>query len=86
MASKKTFQIWYDREGDFLEIRTSIGERGVFESIGNDCFQRIEEKSGDVVGLAIFNFSKQFSDQKAINIPAEISIKAAKVQKSTSKA
>ncbi|HLC84833.1 MAG TPA: hypothetical protein VJH22_03510 [Candidatus Nanoarchaeia archaeon] len=86
MASKKTFQIWYDREGDFLEIRTSMGERGVFESIGNDCFKRLDEKTGDVVGLAIFNFSKQFSDRKEINIPAQISIKMSKKEKSASKA
>ena len=50
-------KIWFDREADFLEISMS-NKKGFFKDIGDDIFERVDRK-GNVVGFAIFNFTKR---------------------------
>ena len=65
MANMK---VWFDEEGDFLEV--AFAERaGHFQEIGPDVYERVDEQ-GDVVGFAIFNFSKR--ERQAIEVPLEV--------------
>jgi len=61
-------RVWYDKEGDFLEI-TFRETKGYMRDIGDDMFERIDEQ-GKVIGFAIFNFSKR--DQKVVEVPLEL--------------
>lgn len=74
---KGQMQIYYDVEGDFLEI--SIGEytKGYFRDIGEGISERIDEKTGKVTGIAILSFKKraQSKDMK-INLPVNLEITA----------
>ena len=60
--------IHYDNEGDYLEIRVGKPKEGYFNEVGNDMFERIDEKTGKVIGLAIFNFKKRTKKFKDIDV------------------
>lgn len=69
-------KIWFDEEGDFLEI--GLGDKkGHFRDIGNDIWERVE---GDMVkGVAILNFRKRTNGKKAeINLPLKITLEPTK--------
>lgn len=61
-------KVWYDKEGDFLEVTFREG-KVYMRDIGDDIFERVD-KEGKVVGFAIFNFSKR--DQKPVEVPLEL--------------
>ena len=73
----KQLHLWYDKEGDFLEFRTGVTGKGIFLPVGNECFERVDKKTGKVVGFAIFNFNKRFQKQhQELNLPVEMQLKA----------
>jgi uncharacterized protein YuzE len=57
-------KIWYDREGDYLEVQFEDAPASM-EEIDNDLFER-RTTDGRVVGFSIFNFSKHSLDQLAL--------------------
>ena len=61
-------RVWYDKEGDFLEI-TFREAKGYLRDMGDDIFERVDEQ-GKVSGFAILNFSKR--DQSTVEIPLEL--------------
>ena len=62
--------IWFDEEGDFLEIR--IGKKkGFFREIGDDVWERVDE-NGNVTGIAILNFTKR--EKREVELPFELKI------------
>lgn len=66
--------IYYDIESDYLEIRFGEPTESRYEKIGPDTFVRIDEKTGEVKGYAIFNLKKAKNPLKTINvnIPASV--------------
>lgn len=66
-------KIWYDEEGDYLEI--GFGKKkGYMKDIGNDMWKRIEE--GKVTGISILNFKKRLKEGKSeVKLPLEVSFK-----------
>jgi uncharacterized protein YuzE len=65
MASLK---IWYDREGDYLEVIFEDAP-ATLEEIADDVFER-RTPEGRVVGLTVFNVSKHDRDKLAL--PLEV--------------
>lgn len=63
--------IYYDTEADYLEIRFGEPTESRYEKISADTFVRIDEKTGEVKGYAIFNLrkSKKALKNLDINIP-----------------
>jgi uncharacterized protein YuzE len=61
MASLK---VWYDQEGDYLEVIFESAP-ATLEEIGDDLFER-RTPDGRVVGFAVFNVSKHDRDQLAL--------------------
>ena len=59
-------RVWYDERGDYLEVTFAEGE-GFFREVGEDVFERVDEKGG-VLGFAVFNFR-----QKSL-VPVEVPI------------
>ncbi|MBS3176720.1 hypothetical protein J4457_05810 [Candidatus Woesearchaeota archaeon] len=74
--TKKNLHVWYDKESDFLEFRMRKTVKGYYKPLGNECFERVDEKTGKVVGLAIFNFTKRFpKTHRELHIPVEMILK-----------
>lgn len=59
-------RIWYDREGDFLEI-TFRDAKGYFQEIDEDIFERVDQ-SGNLLGYAIFNVTRHERQDMAIPV------------------
>ena len=72
---KEKLHIYYDEEGDFLELRIGKPTPSVYNDIGKDVFQRIDEKTGETKGFAVFNFKKRTEKLKDVEVPLPVSIK-----------
>jgi uncharacterized protein YuzE len=60
-------RIWYDREGDFLEIAFREA-KGYFREIAEDVYERVDE-AGELLGYAVFNITQH--ERRALTIPLE---------------
>ena len=66
--------LWYDEEGDYLEIYFGKIKEGYFHEVRDKIFERIDKKTGKIVGYTIFNFTKRkekFVDME-IALPKEM--------------
>ena len=63
-------KVWYDKEGDYLEI-TFEDAPAVMEEIEDDIFER-RTSDNRVVGFAVMNFSKH--NLSALSLPFEIQV------------
>ena len=63
----KKMHIYYDKEGDFLEFRFGRVQPSYYERFGKDCFIRKSEKTGKIIGYAIYNVQKR--KQREIEVP-----------------
>ena len=66
-------KVWYDREGDFLEV-TFEETPAATEELDEDVFER-RTPDGRIVGFAVFNFSKH--DRDKLTLPLEVTATAA---------
>ena len=67
-------KIWYDREGDYLELTMSL-KKGHFKDVGNDIWERVDDK-GHIIGFAIANFTKRLSKHREeIELPVELAFR-----------
>lgn len=75
---KGQMQIYYDVEGDFLEINIGKYTEGYFKDIDEGIAERIDEKTGKVTGIAILSFKKRAQKLKdvKINLPVNLEITA----------
>ena len=74
MAS--VMRVWYDREGDFLEI-TFRDAKGYFKEVDEDVFERVDP-SGNLLGYAIFNVTHH--DRQNVAIPMDVQRLQASIQ------
>lgn len=65
--------IWYDREGDYLEV-TFEQVPATMEEVEDDVFER-RTPDGRVVGFAVMNFSKHNLD--GLMVPLEVKAQSA---------
>ena len=66
--------VWYDREGDYLELTTSR-KKGYFKDVGNDIWERVDNK-GRILGFAIANFTKRLArGREEVELPMEIAFR-----------
>ncbi len=56
--ANKMFIHW-DKEGDLLEVRFGEPTSSYYGEKGDDVFERIDEKTGRIVGYAFFNVQKR---------------------------
>ncbi len=61
--------IWYDKEGDFLEI-TFKQAKGYLKEISEDIYERVDER-GDLLGYSILNMSRHERHTMAIPLEAQ---------------
>ena len=68
--------IYYDEEGDFLEITGGDISNCYFENLGNGIFNIIDKETRDIKGIAIFSFKKRTKSLEEIklSLPFEFNI------------
>jgi len=66
-------KVWYDREGDILEV-TFEDAPAAMEEIEDDVFER-RTHDGRIIGFTVLNFSKHDRDQ--LTLPLTVTAKAA---------
>ena len=73
---KGNLNIYYDEDGDFLEINIGEYAKGIFKDIGEGISERIDEKTGKVTGIAIMSFRKRTEklNNLKIKLPLKIEI------------
>jgi uncharacterized protein YuzE len=68
---KKKMRVYYDKEGDFLELMFGPPRKGIFRPLGDECFERVD-KNNKIIGYAIFNFTKRFRKTPEMTLPIRI--------------
>jgi hypothetical protein len=57
MAKKQRVAVWYDREGDFLEVIFEKKE-GYFRETANDQVMEKVDKDGNIIGFHVLKVSR----------------------------
>jgi hypothetical protein len=71
---KGKLHIYYDEEGDFLEINVGNNAKGDFKNLGEGIFERVDGKTKQVTGVAIHGFKKRTEGLKDVNISLPVNI------------
>ena len=71
---KNELNIYYDEEGDFLELQRGNYKKGYFKNLGEGIFERRNEKTKEITGFAIHGFKKRTQKLKEnkISLPFKI--------------
>jgi len=67
--------VYYDEQGDLLEIRVGKPTIAYMKNLGNDVFQRVDEKTGEIKGFSILNFKKRTGKLKPIEVSLPLKLK-----------
>ncbi len=78
---KGKMNIYYDQEGDYLEIFIEDSSPTYGEEMGNDITVFKSEKTNDVVGIGILNFKRRTKNLEEIklNLPFDVNFSGLKV-------
>ena len=73
---KKDLYVYYDEKGDFLEIHMGKFTPGYFRDIDKHVAERIDEKTGNVTGIAILGLRKmtEHSKEMRLKLPVKIEL------------
>ena len=71
---KGKLNLYYDEEGDFLEINIGNYREGYFKNLGDGIFERIDKKTNQATGIAIMGFKKRTEKLKdmILKLPIEV--------------
>ena len=69
---KESLRVWFDPEGDLLEVELGKPRKGFFRDVGDDVFLRVDEK-GNVLGFAILNATKRMKKVREVKLPIKAS-------------
>ena len=75
---KGPMRVYYDEEGDFLEISIGKPTKSYAEEVKPGIFLRFDEKTEEVKSVGIFGFKNRSKDLKDIRLelPVEINFSA----------
>jgi hypothetical protein len=66
MGEKKEVKIWYDTEGDYLEVIFDDDAMCIFRETDNDAVMEMVDEKGGIVGFSVMSVSK-LSKEKPIS-------------------
>ncbi len=67
---EKALRIWFDPEGDLLEIGQTKPSKGFFRDSGDDIFIRVDEE-GNITGFVILNATKRMAKMREVKLPVK---------------
>ncbi len=78
---KGQMKIYYDEEGDYLEIFIKKGAPNYGEDIASGITIFRDEQTDEIIGIGILNFRKKARnfDELELNLPFEINFSGLKV-------
>jgi hypothetical protein len=65
----KNMNIYYDEEGDFLEMTNGNISNCFFDNLGNGIFRIVDKDTGEIKGVAVHSFKAR---TKTDNIKLEL--------------
>ena len=71
---KNNLNLYYDEEGDFLEINVGDYTKGHFKNLGDGIFERVDDETKQVKGIAIHGFKKRTEGKKDVKISLPVNI------------
>jgi len=66
--------LYYDEQGDFLELNVGNYTEGYFKNLGNGIFERIDKATNKITGIAIHGFRKRTRGLKDVKLSLPIKI------------
>jgi len=66
MGAKQEVKVWYDKEGDYLEVVFDEAKVSLFRETDNDAVMEMVDDEGKIVGFSIMAVS-QISKEKPIS-------------------
>ena len=66
--------LYYDEEGDFLELNIGAYTEGHFKNLGDGIFERIDKKTNKVTGIAIHGFRKRTRGLRDVKVSLPVKI------------
>lgn len=74
---KGKMNIYYDEEGDFLEISVGKPTKSIAEEVQDGVFLRKDEETGEVKSIGILGFKKRANLKDIeLKLPVEINLSA----------
>jgi len=71
---KGKMRVYYDEEGDYLEIRIGESTENYGEDVNNDITIFKDERTDEVVGIGILNFKEKANlNNLEVDLPIDIS-------------
>ena len=71
---KGNLHLYYDEEGDFLELQVGEPREGYFEELQDGIFERKDRQTNEMIGIAVFNVKKRsFLD---LSLPVKVELTA----------
>ncbi len=73
---KQEMNVYYDEEGDYLEIASGDISNCYFDNTGNGIFKIVDKSTGEIKGIAIFSFKTRTKslDELKVSLPFEFKI------------
>ena len=68
---EKRLKLWYDEEGDILEISAGEPQEAISEEIGDDVVLHRNVKK-EIVGFTILNFRRRFEKLGKEDLPISV--------------
>ena len=68
---KKIIRIWYDKEGDYLEVLFER-KKGYFRETKNDAVMEKVDEEGNIIGFSILKVSKMTERPLSIELKSGI--------------
>ena len=65
---ENNMNIYYDEEGDFLEITSGDISNCYFDNLGNGIFKIVNKETRQVKGIAIFSFKNRTANLEGIKL------------------
>ncbi len=61
---EKRLKMFFDKEGDVLDISIGDPREAISKEVGDDLLIRVAPKTSEVLGITILNFEKRFEQTK----------------------
>ncbi len=73
---EKEMNIYYDEEGDYLEIYSGDISNCYFDNLGDGIFKIVNKDTDEVKGIAVFSFKSRTKelDEIKISLPFKFNI------------
>lgn len=60
--------IYYDEEGDYLELASGDISNCYFDNLGKGIFEIVDKETSKIKGVAIFSFKSRTKDLKEVKV------------------